>query len=71
MPTLDEALFGSPTNTTGVIREGGMSYVQIFSDTAVVLKLTQMPVHAKKQKPEIDLETFPTSHVWTMPYPPV
>ena len=47
----DEALFGSPTNVN-VIQEGRAAYAQTFPDTAVALKPTQTPAHAKKMKPE-------------------
>ena len=45
----EEALFGSPLNTS-VIHDGGTSYSQVFADTAVALKLTEIPARTKKLK---------------------
>ena len=42
-----------------MIQEGGTSYAQTFPDTAVALKPTQTPAHAKKMKPEGTLGCTP------------
>ena len=44
----EEALFGSPVTTHVLIRDGGTSYSQVFSDTAVALKPTPTPARPKK-----------------------
>ena len=58
-------LFASPTNTTGVIQEGGTSYTQVFPDTTVALKPLTTPARAKKQKPILDLGITPLNYELT------